>query len=162
MDNQRIISSSVVGGLTAALLSTTPIINLINCICCAGVIFGGAIGMFYYSRLNPEPELITPPSAVTVGIVTGLFGAFFAVSLEWIFFEMFGPWQIEFVKDILQQMDEVPVYLEDMLYEIETQIASGFNWGTILLENLIILPVFCLIGAMIARVFINKSISERT
>ncbi len=161
MENQKIVSAAVVGGLTAALLTTTPIVNLVNCLCCAGIIFGGALGMFYYARLNPEPELISPPTAVTVGIVTGLFGAFFAVGLEFIFYEMFGPWQIEFARDIIAQMEEVPAYLEDMLYDIENQVAAGFNWGAVLLENLIVLPVFCLIGALIARVFINKNISEK-
>ena len=69
--------------------------------------------------------------------------------------------QVNQQKEHQQQMDEIPAYPEDMLYDIETQIASGFNWGAILLENLIILPVFCLVGAMIARVFINKNVSER-
>ena len=161
MENQRIISAAVIGGITAALLSTTPVINLINCICCAGIIFGGALGLFYYARLNPDPELINPPTAVTIGIVTGLFGAFFALVLEYIFFEMFGPWQIEFARDILNQMDEVPAYLEEMLYDIENQISAGFNWGAVLLENLIIMPVFCLSGALIARLFINKNLTER-
>ncbi len=161
MENQRIISAAIIGGITAAVLSTTPIINLINCLCCIGVIFGGAMGLFYYARLSSEPEVITQPTAVTVGIVTGLFGAFFAVALEWIFFELFGPWQIEFARDLVEHMDDVPVYVEDMLDELEDQIASGFNWGSILLENLIILPVFCLVGAMIARVFINRNLIEK-
>ncbi len=161
MENQRIINAAIIGGLTAALLSTTPIVNLINCLCCVGIIFGGAMGLFYYARSGPEPELLTPPTAVTVGIVTGLFGAFFAVGLEWIYFELFGPWQIEFAREILEKMDDVPVYLEDMLYDIEAQVATGFNWGAVLLENLIVLPVFCLVGSMIARVFINKKGTEQ-
>ena len=110
--------------------------------------------------MSPAPEFITPPVAVTLGIVTGLFGAFFATGLEWVFFKIFGPWQIEFANSLMEKMDEVPVFLQEMLDDVETQMAKGFNWGSVLLENLIVLPVFCLVGAMIARVFINKKVSE--
>ena len=160
MENQRIISAAIVGGLTAAVISTTPILNLTNCICCIGIIAGGAVGLFYYARMSPAPEFITPPVAVTLGIVTGLFGAFFATGLEWVFFKIFGPWQIEFANSLMEKMDEVPVFLQEMLDDVETQMAKGFNWGSVLLENLIVLPVFCLVGALIARVFINKKVSE--
>jgi len=44
-----------------------------------------------------------------------------------------------------------------MLYELEHELQAGFIWGSILFRNLILMPIFCLIGALITRVYINKN-----
>jgi hypothetical protein len=157
MDNQRILSAGFVGGLVAGALNSIPILNFINCFCCAGIMLGGAVALVYYDRSFTIREYINPAVAVTVGISAGLFGAFIALGIDYIIYINFGHWEIEFMYDILDAMDEVPPAIEEMLYELEQELQAGFIWGSILFRNLILMPIFCLIGAVISRVFINKN-----
>ena len=162
MDNQRIISAGFVGGLVAGALNSIPILNFINCFCCAGIMLGGAVALVYYDRSSSIREYINPATTITVGITTGLFGAFISLGIDYIIYLNFGHWEIEFMYDLLEAMEEVPSAIEDMVYELEQELQEGFIWGSILFRNLLLMPVFCLIGALIIRVFINKNREENT
>ncbi len=160
MDNQRIIAAGFVGGLVAAAMNSVPILNFINCFCCAGIMLGGAVALVYYDRSFTVREYINPATAITVGITTGLFGAFISLGIDYIIYLNFGHWQIEFMYDMLETMEEVPSALEEMVYELEQELEGGFIWGSILFRNLLLMPLFCLIGALIIRIFINKNREE--
>jgi len=50
--------------------------------------------------------------------------------------------------------------MDELLYEMETEASKGFYFGRVLMElvrNLILLPIFSVGGALIARIFINKN-----
>ena len=160
MDNQRIMTAGFAGGLVAAVLNSIPILNFVNCFCCAGIMAGGAVALIYFDRSFQIREYISPAAAVTVGITAGLFGAFISLGIDYFIYLNFGHWEIEFMYDILESMDEVPVALEEMMYELEQELAAGFIWGSILFRNLLLMPIFCLIGALITRALINKNREE--
>jgi len=157
MDNQRIMAAGFVGGLVAAALNSIPVLNFINCFCCVGIMLGGAVALVYYDRSFANREYVTPATAVTLGITAGLFGAFISLGFDYIIYLNFGHWEVEFLYDLLDAMEEVPPALEDLLSELEQDLEGGFIWGSILFRNLILMPVFCLIGAVIVRAFINKN-----
>ena len=156
MDNQRIMAAGFVGGLVSAALNSIPILNFINCFCCAGIMLGGAISLIYYDRSFSTREYVTQATAVTVGITAGLFAAFISLGIDYVIYINFGHWEIEFLYDVLEGMDEIPPAIEDMIYEIEQELQAGFIWGSILFRNLILMPVFCLVGAFLTRIVINK------
>ncbi len=160
MDNQRIMAAGFVGGLVAAALNSIPILNFINCFCCAGIMLGGAVALIYYDRSFAVREYINPATAVTVGITAGLFGAFISLGIDYVIYINFGHWELDFMYDILDAIEEVPPAIEEMLYELEQDLQAGFIWGSLLFRNLILMPIFCLIGAVIIRVFINKNREE--
>jgi len=160
MDNQRIMAAGFVGGLVAAALNSIPILNFINCFCCAGIMLGGAVALIYYDRSFTVREYINPATAVTVGITAGLFGAFISLGIDYVIYINFGHWELDFMYDILDAIEEVPPAIEEMLYELEQDLQAGFIWGSLLFRNLILMPLFCLIGAVIIRVFINKNREE--
>ena len=56
----------------------------------------------------------------------------------------------------MDNMDEVPSFIEDMVSDIENELQMGFYWGAILFRNLLLMPIFCLLGALIMRVILNK------
>ena len=157
MDNQRIITAGFIGGLVAGALNSIPFLNFINCFCCLGIMLGGLVALIYYDKTFSVPEYISPAAAVTVGIAAGLFGAFISLFMDWVIYINFGHWEIEFMQRIFENMEVVPPVLEEVMYELEKELQSGFIWGSILFRNLIIMPVFCLIGALITRVVINKN-----
>ncbi len=160
MDNQRIMAAGFVGGLVAAALNSIPILNFINCFCCAGIMLGGAVALIYYDRSFTVREYINPATAITVGITAGLFGAFISLGIDYVIYLNFGHWELDFMYDILDAIEEVPPVIEEMLYELEQDLQAGFIWGSLLFRNLILMPIFCLIGAVIIRVFINKNREE--
>jgi hypothetical protein len=157
MDNQRILAAGFVGGLVAGALNSIPILNFINCFCCAGIMLGGAVALIYYDRSFTIREYINPATTVTLGIAAGLFGAFISLGIDYVIYLNFGHWEIEFMYDIIDAMEEVPTAIEEMLYELEQELQDGFIWGSILLRNLLLMPIFCLIGALITRILINKN-----
>ncbi len=97
MENQRLINSAIVGGTVSALLFSVPFINMINCFCCAGIMLGGAVALFYYDRSYEIREIISPATALTVGLVSGLAGAFISIFIDWLLFAMFGNWELELI-----------------------------------------------------------------
>jgi len=157
MDNQRIITAGIVGGFVAGALNSIPVLNFINCFCCLGIMLGGAVSLFYYDRSFQMQEYINPAIAVTIGISSGLFGAFISLFIDWIIYVNYGHWEIEFMQQLIDNMDEVPLVLDEIFYELEEELKSGFLWGSILLRNLLLMPVFCLFGSLITRVILNKN-----
>ena len=157
MDNRIIINSGFAGGLVAALLNATPFLNLINCFCCIGIIFGGAVGMFYYDRMGGHKEFISTATAVTVGLVSGIMGAFISLLLEWIIYHTFGDWQLEIARNIVDNMDEVPEYIDEMMTELERTVGYGFMWASVFFRNVVVLPIFCLTGSLLMRIILMRN-----
>jgi hypothetical protein len=162
MDNQRIMAAGFVGGIVAAALNSIPILNFINCFCCAGIMLGGAVALIYYDRSFLTPEYVTQATVVTVGITTGLFAAFISLGLDYLIYLNFGHWEIDFLYGVLEGMDEIPTAIEEMMYQIEQELQGGFLWGSRIFRNLILMPIFCLIGAFITRIYINKNREDVT
>jgi len=163
MENQRLINSAIVGGTVSALLFSVPFLNMINCFCCVGIMLGGAVGLFYYDRSFENREIISPASALTVGLVSGLAGAFISIFIDWLISSMFGNWELELINvlnESLGNMPEMAEAMDDLIYEMEAEASKGFYLGRVLMglvRNLILLPIFSVGGALIARIFINKN-----
>lgn len=160
MDNQKILSAAVIGGMISAVLFTIPFLNIINCFCCIGIMLGGAAALFYYDRSFEVSEIISPATAITVGLASGIAGAFISLFIEMIIYSMFGDWEVEFLQQLVDELPEMNEMMEEMLYELEQEANKGMHFGRILVElirNLIIIPVFSMCGALITRIFLNKN-----
>ena len=157
MDNQKLINAGIMGGAVAAIFNATPVLSLVNCFCCAGVIAGGAFGMLYYDRSQEEKLYFGPAMAITVGLVSGIFGAFFSLFIEWAIYHVFGDWQLEMVNKLIENMDEVPDYIYELVQKMEDGLSYGFMWTFALIRNLLIIPVFSMGGALLMRAFLIKS-----
>jgi hypothetical protein len=157
MDNQQILTAGFIGGFVTAVLNSIPFLNFINCFCCLGIMLGGVVALIYHDRSFQTKEFINPALAVTIGITSGLFGAFISLFLDWFIYLNYGHWELEFMQHLIDSMDEVPPVMDELFYELEEELKSGFLWGSILLRNLLLMPVFCLIGSLITRVLLNKN-----
>ena len=163
MENQRLINAAIVGGTVSALLFSIPFVNIVNCFCCAGIMFGGAVALVYYDRSFEIREYISPASALTVGLVSGLAGAFLSIFIDWVIFSMFGNWELELVNmlnDTIGDLPEMAEAMDEILFEMELEASKGFYFGRVLMElvrNLFLLPIFSVAGALIVRIFLNKN-----
>jgi hypothetical protein len=163
MENQKLINSAIVGGTVSALLFSIPFINIINCFCCTGIILGGAVALFYYDRSFDIKEIISPATALTIGLVSGLAAAFISIFINWLIFSVFGNWELELINILNENLGDMPEMAESMdelIYEMESEVSKGYYFSRVLMElvrNLMLLPIFSVAGALIARLFINKN-----
>ena len=105
--------------------------------------------------MNVQDEL-TAALSILLGITTGLMGAFLSLIADWLIYLLFGYWEFELARQLIDNMDEVPTYLEEMISEFDSQKVHGFIWAGPLLTNLFVMPLFCIAGSLITRVFLNN------
>ncbi len=156
MENRNILMAGFIGGSVTALFSSIPYLNMINCFCCIGIILGGITALVSYNRVSGSLNYISTPLAITIGITAGLMGAFLSLLLSWIVYLQYGHWDIRLLKSMIENMEEVPQQLEDALQLLEDKAARGFDWAPTLFSNLLIFPLFCLVGALLTRLYLNR------
>jgi hypothetical protein len=73
MDNRNLLVSALVGAGVMVVLSNVPILNLINCLLCAGIWLGGMAAVWFYRRQTGLS--VTGGQGAVLGVVAGLIGA---------------------------------------------------------------------------------------
>lgn len=158
MNNQEVIHAVVLGGIVAALTDAVPFLNLINCLCCLGIAAGGVTAVLYLKTLHPG-KIFMLPEIIQIGLFTGLAGAFFAFAFHYIMFQIIGNWQIEWIVNIIENMDEIPPLWEEIYEELQSPEMQGFAGMSVLIRSLILFPVFTFLGAMITnRVLMKRNL----
>jgi hypothetical protein len=70
------IKPALFGGLIIGLISGIPFLNLLNCLCCAGVLFGGLMSVYFYKQdLPPGGPGVTSSDSMQLGALAGVIGA---------------------------------------------------------------------------------------
>jgi hypothetical protein len=155
------LRASLFGGLILGVLSGLPGLSLINCCCCAGILFGGAMSVYLYRQeFSEEMPPLESSDALVLGIMSGIVGALVATFLTAIVSHFFGPLQTElvrgFVEKIGQKLEDSgslpPGSMEDMSDKLEQAIKEGGSISGILsslIYALILYPIFSMIGGLI-------------
>jgi hypothetical protein len=73
MNEERMLKPAVIGGVLVGILSSLPLINLFNCVCCAWVIGGGILASYLYVKDSPIP--VTLGRGMVLGLLTGAIGS---------------------------------------------------------------------------------------
>lgn len=76
MNNRQMFIAAAVGGLVMAVLSSVPILSLINCLICAGLWIGGIAAVWFYRRQTGQ--LVSAGQGAAIGAVAGVIGAILA------------------------------------------------------------------------------------
>ena len=125
--------------------------NLLNCLCCAGLIAGGFLGVFFYkSNFTPDTPVYSTGDCLTVGVLAGVFGALVATVVSAFSVMVFGNVIGEFLLRLLEsvELDISP----DMMEELQRGIRYAAGGGMLIFElfaNLFIYPIFGLLGGLI-------------
>jgi hypothetical protein len=157
----EMLRPALYGGLIMAVLSGVPFLNLINCCCCAGVILGGFLAVFFYTRdLTPVMAPLETNDALKLGALAGVVGAVAGTILSAIFSVVAGDAGNEAVMGVIRQFEgSIPPEVMD---QIETQMveAGGFSAINLMIgfiSSIIIYPIFGLLGGLIGyQVYRNK------
>jgi len=145
------ILPAVYGGVIMGLLSAIPFVNLINCLCCAGVIIGGICGVYFYkNNFTPDTPPFSSGDCLAVGAMAGVVGAFVATVLSLFFDMMFGDVMQEFVRNAIANSNiELPEEFADRIDEAFGAETSAFMVLSNLALSLFIDPLFGLLGGLI-------------
>jgi len=162
------LRASLFGGLIIGAISGIPGINFINCCCCAGILFGGAVSVYLYKReFTDEMPSLESSDALILGVVAGIIGALVATSLSVLITLTFGPVETVMMRDffekLVQQFEEqgsVPPGTYDGVQEqFEKAIQDSGSLGGILSSlviTLILYPLFSMLGGLIGYGIFGK------
>lgn len=140
------------GGLIIGFISAVPILQFVNCLCCAGVLFGGFLAVFFYkSNFTPDTPPYASGDCLAVGALAGVVGAVISTLLSLVFVAMFGDVAREFVMKMLENPNlQIP---EEVLEQIRTALEEApMGAASVvidLISSLILYPIFGLLGGLI-------------
>ncbi len=152
---------SLYGGLLIATLWSVPGLNLINCLCCAGVLLGGFLAVLLYQKdITPEMEQMTQRDCIQLGIYSGLIASVAAVVIQVIVTLVFGDIALEMMLRIVNKMHvEFPPEFSEIIDQARGQkpnlIGSLFSIFVYIIPN----TIFSVLGALIGwKVFKPKAV----
>ena len=150
------------GGVIMGVLSATPFLSFVNCLCCAGIMFGGFMSVYFYKKaLTDEMEALSSADGMGLGAFSGVFGAIVSTILGGLFFLMFGNIVNEAIFEWMRSggfLDQMP---PDARAQIEQgMLEQGFSLIGVVI-SFIICPLFGLLGGLIGyAVFRKREVKE--
>jgi hypothetical protein len=155
--------SALYGGLIMGVISGVPFLNFVNCCCCAGIMLGGFLAVFFYKNdIKPDMPPLTSNDALAVGALAGVFGAVVSSVLEGAALLAFGNLTGKTIADLITEiygragiLDQLPPQALDQLHALELMKFTPL----MVLRAFILHPLFGLIGGLIGyAVFKPKQI----
>jgi hypothetical protein len=139
------------GGVIMAVISTVPFLSLVNCLCCAGILFGGFMAVFFYkNNFTPDTPPYTAGDCVAVGAIAGVVGAIIGTFLSVIFMKLFGNMMGEFLVSTLKNLNvNIPEEAWKAIDESLNMVLSPFTIIMLFFKSLVIDGVFGLLGGLI-------------
>ena len=137
------IKPALFGGLTIAIISTVPVINFINCFCCAGVILGGLLSVHFYNKSFAElPDIeLTYADGISLGLMSGAIGAVVGT----LFSSVIGTNIQQSIQKMMEYSSDLPPEFEEAL-DMLSQHQEGF--GLIALGLMLSLIIDCIFGML--------------
>jgi len=140
---------AIYGGIIMGVISAVPFLNILNCLCCAGIMLGGfSAVLFYKNNFTPDTPPYTSGDCLAVGALSGVFGAIVGTALSMMFLKLFGNIVGEFLVGWLRQLnlpDEALHAVEESLRESATMIIMVIRF----FSSLAIDVIFGLLGGLI-------------
>ncbi|MBR9977083.1 MAG: DUF4199 family protein [Bacteroidetes bacterium] len=94
----------LIGGGAMAAVSVIPVLNLINCACCAGIMGAAVLGVWFYKKEFPADTPFTIGDGAAIGALSGIVGAVLSSFLQMI---TLGAFSSDFMFTIEDELDEV-------------------------------------------------------
>jgi hypothetical protein len=146
------------GGVIMGVISGIPFLSIVNCFCCAGIMLGGFMAVFFYKKdLNESSPPLTNGDGLALGALAGVAGAVVTAILTALFHLMFGMAMGGGMQK-LQDMglgNQIP---PETMRMIQGLMSDRGIVGITFVFHLIIDPLFGLIGGLIGyAVFKSKT-----
>jgi hypothetical protein len=153
-ENPKKFMAALYGGLTAAGISAIPGLNLVNCFCCAGILLGGFLAVFFYQQeLGDDADTLTNSDCMQLGVWAGFIAAVAGTVVTVAVLLTFGNVAAEIMMAIFHKMrvDFPP----DLQQALDQAIAEKATVVSIMVSFVITLAVdvlFTVLGALLGWV----------
>ena len=137
---------ALLGGITIGVLSALPVIN---CCCCAWILFGGALSAYLMQQTHPAP--IEVGDGAIVGLMAGVVGAFTWMVASILISTVTGPFESELVQRLLRDSADLPPVLREALEDSRQSAGSGLGIGVIF--GFFVMLVLMTTGGMLGGLF---------
>ncbi|MBZ0203964.1 MAG: hypothetical protein K8I03_13175 [Ignavibacteria bacterium] len=141
----------LISSVVMLIMSLFPFLNLINLICCAGIILGGAAGTFYYAKqLEKNGQLIQNKDGIMIGLLSGIISAILYVILSTLIIMVSKQNPVELVYKMTQEYGfSIPPESEKMLQTVFDEYnRQGFSFIMIGIEMLSRIVSHCIFGPL--------------
>ena len=158
MDTERMLKPALIGGVLLGVLSSLPILNLFNCICCAWVVGGGFLAAYLYVKECPSP--VSMGGGVAIGLFAGIIGAIvsalFSIPLNYLMHS--GGMDIaEQIRMALEQVPNLPPETREAIESLSNRGDMGVLYFLFaLFFTLVIYCLFAMLGGAIGVAVFEK------
>jgi len=150
----------IYGTFVMTSISILPYINFINLFFCSGIILGGLAGVLIYNKqLAGSQSKLTSKDGVMIGILCGILSGILVSSFNFIFMLLSKHNPIDETLSLLKDFSlpqEVMVQMNKFSDEFNRFGFSPTISIVSLFSNLIIYPLFGMLGAVLGVTIINK------
>ncbi|MCC6866447.1 MAG: hypothetical protein IT280_09855 [Ignavibacteria bacterium] len=152
----------IISTFVMVFVSLFPVLNLINLICCAGIILGGASGTWYYARqLEKAGEFIQNKDGIMIGLLAGIISAIIYVIFSTTILMLSKQNPVEMIYKLTEQYKfSIPPESEKMLHSIyedyQNNGFSPFMIGIELVSRIFSHCIFGPVGGLIVASIYNK------
>ena len=155
---------SVIGGIVLGILSSLPLINLGNCMCCMWVLGGGALASYLMIRQSPDgPSSVTYGDGAFVGVMSGVVGAIIATAFSLPFRLLASDalrTQQEAFKEMMNAYPTLEGPMRELLLRLVSPEISFVMLMTTLFVNLLVFSLFAMIGGILMVSILKKDKNE--
>jgi len=148
MNQEPMLKPVLIGGVLVGICSALPLVNYLNCICCAWVIGGGMLAAYLY--IKDSPVSVTLGRGVFLGLLTGAVGAIvttlFSIPLQLVLSGMGMDMGVQ-LREALESVPELAPEARSALASIFTE-SGAFSTAFLMLSGFVNLIVFSLIGML--------------
>lgn len=142
------IQPALVGGAALGILSSLPIVNIGNFICCMWVVGGGALAAWMLTKQRPGGTTVVGyGDGAFVGVLSGLFGAIIATLFS-IPLRLIAREALEF-EELLNEFPELTGFMRDLLLHLVSPEISFVTVLATFFVNLITFSLFAMIGGIL-------------
>lgn len=152
----------VLSTVTMVFFSITPLISFINVFCCAGLIIGGFVGIFVYNKqLRNTNYSLAYKDGVMIGLLSGILSSIIVTGIN-VLISLFS--DVNMINEIMKISEEIGyvipsefmIYIEKISKEFETYGFSPTLTIVGFIMNLIIYPLFGILGGIIGVSIITR------
>lgn len=145
------IQPALAGGMALGLLSSIPLIQIGNCLCCMWVVAGGALAALVLVR--QDPPRVNLGDGAFVGVLAGLVGALVATAVS-IPIRMIAARTLTDQREALEKaLSDIPG-LDEAIRELVLSLSSPqitvFTVVVTFLANLLVFALFAMLGGILA------------
>ena len=152
----------IISSFLMVFISIFPVLNLLNVLCCAGIVFGGAAGTYYYGRqLEKAGSLIQNKDGIMIGLLSGIISAIVYVIFSTLIMMISQQNPVELVYKMTEQYSiPIPPESEKMLQTVFNEYQkNGFSTimiGVELFSRIVSHCIFGPLGGLLAASIMNK------